>query len=72
VVTEGRSEESAASVASRKGEVLLEVAGKSVTMTGDVREAINAARTDKQEPRSDAGKDAAGSLHFVAVPSPKG
>ena len=51
----------------KKGDVILEVAGKSVTNPGDVREAIEAARTDKKSSvlmRLRSG-DAS---HYVAVP----
>ena len=33
----------------KEGDVILEVAGKSVANPGDVRDAIKTARTDKQE-----------------------
>ena len=51
----------------KKGDVILEVAGKSVKSPGDVREAIEAARTDKKNSvlmRLRSG-DAS---HYVAVP----
>jgi len=44
VITEVDPKSAAASVL-QGGDVILEVAGKSVTNAGDVREAINAART---------------------------
>ena len=33
----------------KRGDVILEVAGKSVATPGDVREALEAARTDKKD-----------------------
>jgi serine protease Do len=51
----------------KKGDVILEVAGTSVTDPSDVREAIQAARTDKKKSvlmRLRSG-DAS---HYVAVP----
>jgi serine protease Do len=55
----------------KEGDVILEVAGKSVTNVGDVREAINAARTDNKNSVLMRVKSG-GSLHFVAVPLAKG
>jgi serine protease Do len=55
----------------KKGDVILEVAGKSVANPGDVREAIEAARTDKKNSvlmRLRSG-DAS---HYVAVPLANG
>jgi len=55
----------------KKGDVILEVAGKSVENPGDVREAIEAARTDKKNSvlmRLRSG-DAS---HYVAVPLANG
>jgi serine protease Do len=55
----------------KEGDVILEVAGKSVANAGDVREAINAARTDNKNSVLMRVKSG-GSLHFVAVPLAKG
>ncbi|MGZ5172460.1 MAG: PDZ domain-containing protein, partial [Burkholderiales bacterium] len=55
----------------KKGDVILEVAGKAVTNPGDVREAIEAARTDKKNNvlmRLRSG-DAS---HYVAMPLANG
>jgi serine protease Do len=55
----------------KEGDVILEVAGKSVANPGEVREAINAARTDNKNSvliRVRSG----GSSRFVAVPLAKG
>ena len=38
----------------KKGDVILEVAGKSVSSPGDVSSALDATRTDKKEQRLDA------------------
>ena len=48
VVTKVDPKSAAADRGFKKGDVILEVAGKSVTTPGDVREAIDAARTDKK------------------------
>ncbi|HMI11737.1 MAG TPA: PDZ domain-containing protein, partial [Bradyrhizobium sp.] len=55
----------------KEGDVILEVAGKSVTNAGDVREAINAARTDSKNSVLMRVKSG-GSSRFVAVPLAKG
>jgi len=55
----------------KEGDVILEVAGKSVTNAGDVREAINAARTDNKNSVLMRVKSG-GSSRFVAVPLAKG
>ena len=55
----------------KEGDVILEVAGKSVASAGDVRDAVNAARTDNKNSvlmRIKSG----GSSRFVAVPLAKG
>ena len=55
----------------KEGDVILEVAGKSVANPGEVREAINAARTDNKNSvllRVRSG----GSSRFVAMPLAKG
>ena len=48
VVTEVDPKSAAAERGFKEGDVILEVAGKTVTNAGDVREAINAARTDNK------------------------
>jgi serine protease Do len=55
----------------KEGDVILEVAGKSVTNAGDVREAINAARTDNKNSVLMRVKSG-GSSRFVALPLAKG
>jgi len=71
VVTEVDPKSAAAERGFKEGDVILEVAGKSVTNAGDVREAINAARTDNKNSVLMRVKSG-GSLHFVAVPLAKG
>jgi serine protease Do len=71
VVTEVDPKSAAAERGFKEGDVILEVAGKSVGNAGDVREAINAARTDNKNSvlmRVRSG----GSSRFVAVPLAKG
>jgi serine protease Do len=71
VVTDVDPKSAAAERGFKEGDVILEVAGKSVANAGDVREAINAARTDNKNSvlmRIKSG----GSLRFVAVPLAKG
>jgi serine protease Do len=71
VVTEVDPKSAAAERGFKEGDVILEVAGKSVSNAGDVREAINAARTDNKNSvlmRIKSG----GSSRFVAVPLAKG
>jgi serine protease Do len=71
VVTEVDPKSAAAERGFKEGDVILEVAGKSVTNATDVREAINAARTDNKNSvlmRIKSG----GSSRFVAVPLAKG
>jgi serine protease Do len=71
VVTEVDPKSAAAERGFKEGDVILEVAGKNVTNAGDVREAINAARTDNKNTvlmRVRSG----GSSRFVAVPVAKG
>ena len=71
VVTEVDPKSAAADRGFKEGDVILEVAGKSVTSAGDVREAIDAARTDNKNSvlmRVRSG----GSSRFVAVPLAKG
>src|SRR6267154_56729 len=71
VVTEVDPKSAAAERGFKEGDVILEVAGKSVTNAGDVREAINAARTDNKNSILMRVKSG-GSMHFVAVPLAKG
>jgi len=67
VVTKIEPNSAAADRGLKKGDVILEVSGKSVTDPGDVREAIEAARTDKK--RSVLMRLRSGDLsHYVAVP----
>jgi serine protease Do len=71
VVTKVDPKSAAADRGLKKGDVILEVAGKSVANPGDVREAIEAARTDKKSSvlmRLRSG-DAS---HYVAVPLANG
>ena len=71
VVTEVDPNSPAADRGFKEGDVILEVAGKSVTNAGDVREAITAARNDNKNSvlmRIKSG----GSSRFVAVPLAKG
>jgi serine protease Do len=71
VVTEVDPKSAAAERGFKEGDVILEVAGKSVTNAGDVREAITAARSDNKNSvlmRIKSG----GSSRFVAVPLAKG
>jgi serine protease Do len=71
VVTEVDPKSAAAERGFKEGDVILEVAGKSVTNASDVREAINAARSDNKNSvlmRIKSG----GSSRFVAVPLAKG
>ena len=71
VVTEVDPNSAAAERGFKEGDVILEVAGKSVASAGDVRDAINAARTDNKNSvlmRIKSG----GSSRFVAVPLAKG
>jgi serine protease Do len=77
VVTEVDPKSAAAERGFKEGDVILEVAGKSVANVGDVREAINAARTDNKnsvlmrvKPANSGG--GSGSSRFVAVPLAKG
>jgi serine protease Do len=71
VVTEVDPNSAAADRGFKEGDVILEVAGKSVASAGDVRDAVNAARTDNKNSvlmRIKSG----GSSRFVAVPLAKG
>jgi serine protease Do len=71
VVTDVDPKSAAAERGFKEGDVILEVAGKSVANVGDVREAITAARSDNKNSvlmRIKSG----GSSRFVAVPLAKG
>jgi serine protease Do len=71
VVTEVDPKSAAAERGFKEGDVILDVAGKSVTNAADVREAINTARADNKNSvlmRIRSG----GSSRFVAVPLAKG
>jgi serine protease Do len=71
VVTEVDPNSAAADRGFKEGDVILEVAGKNVASAGDVRDAVNAARTDNKNSvlmRIKSG----GSSRFVAVPLAKG
>ena len=71
VVTEVDPKSAAADRGFKEGDVILEVAGKSVANATDVREAINAARTDNKNSVLMRVKSG-GSSRFVAVPLAKG
>jgi serine protease Do len=71
VVTDVDPKSAAAERGFKEGDVILEVAGKSVANVADVRDAINAARSDNKNSvlmRIKSG----GSSRFVAVPIAKG
>jgi serine protease Do len=71
VVTEVDPSSAAADRGFKEGDVILEVAGKSVANAGDVREAVNAARNDNKNSVLMRVKSG-GSSRFVAVPLAKG
>ena len=71
VVTEVDPKSAAAERGFKEGDVILEVAGKSVATAGEVREAIDAARTDNKNSVLMRVKSG-GSSRFVAVPIAKG
>jgi serine protease Do len=71
VVTEVDPKSAAAERGFKEGDVILEVAGKSVANVGEVREAIDAARTDNKNSVLMRVKSG-GSSRFVAVPLAKG
>jgi serine protease Do len=71
VVTEVDPKSAAADRGFKEGDVILEVAGKTVANAGDVREAINAARTDNKNSVLMRVKSG-GSARFVALPLAKG
>ena len=71
VVTKVEPKSAAADRGVKKGDVILEVAGKSVSKPGDVREALEAARTDKKSTvlmRLRSGE----ASHYIAVPLANG
>jgi serine protease Do len=71
VVTEVDPKSAAAERGFKEGDVILEVGGKSVTNAGDVRDALDAARTDNKNSILMRVKSG-GSARFVAVPIAKG
>jgi serine protease Do len=71
VVTEVDPKSAAAERGFKEGDVILEVAGKNVTSAGDVREAIDAARTGNKNSVLMRVKSG-GSSRFVAIPLAKG
>jgi serine protease Do len=71
VVTEVDPKSAAADRGFKEGDVILEVAGKSVTTAGDVRDAIKAAADDNKNSVLMRVKSG-GSSRFVAVPLAKG
>jgi serine protease Do len=71
VVTEVDPKSAAAERGFKEGDVILEVAGKSVTSAGDVRQALDAARGDNKNSVLMRVKSG-GSSRFVAVPLAKG
>jgi len=71
VVTDVDPKSAAAERGFKEGDVILEVAGKSVANVGDVREAINAARSDNKNSVLMRVKSG-GSSRFVAIPLAKG
>ena len=71
VVTDVDPKSAAAERGFKEGDVILEVAGKSVANVGDVREAITAARSDNKNSVLMRVKSG-GSSRFVAVPLAKG
>jgi serine protease Do len=71
VVTDVDPKSAAAERGFKEGDVILEVAGKSVTNVGDVREAIASARNDNKNSVLMRVKSG-GSSRFVAIPLAKG
>ena len=71
VVTEVDPKSAAAERGFKEGDVILEVGGKSVATAGEVRDAINAARTDNKNSVLMRVKSG-GQSRFVAVPIAKG
>ena len=71
VVTKVEPKGAAADRGLKKGDVILEVAGRSVANPGDVDEALDAARTDKKKSvlmRLRSGQ----ASHYVAMPIANG
>ena len=71
VITEVDPKSAAAERGFKEGDVILEVAGKSVASAGDVRDAITAARSDNKNSVLMRVKSG-GQSRFVAVPLAKG
>jgi serine protease Do len=71
VITEVDPKSAAAERGFKEGDVILEVAGKTVTSAGDVREAITSARNDNKNSVLMRVKSG-GQSRFVAVPLAKG
>ena len=71
VITEVDPKSAAAERGFKEGDVILEVGGKSVASAGDVRDAMNAARTDNKNSVLMRVKSG-GQSRFVAVPLAKG
>lgn len=71
VVTEVDPKSAAAERGFKEGDVILEVGGKSVATAGEVRDAINAARTDNKNSVLMRVKSG-GQSRFVAIPLAKG
>src|SRR6478672_4264013 len=71
VVTEVDPKSAAAERGFKEGDVILEVGGKSVSTAGDVRDAINTARTDNKNSVLMRVKSG-GQSRFVAIPLAKG
>src|SRR5438477_1867614 len=71
VIIEVDPKSAAAERGFKEGDVILEVGGKTVANAGDVREALNAARTDNKNSVLMRVKSG-GSSRFVAVPLAKG
>jgi serine protease Do len=71
VVTEVDPKSAAAERGFKEGDVILEVGGKSVSTAGEVRDAINTARTDNKNSVLMRVKSG-GQSRFVAVPIAKG
>ena len=71
VVTEVDPKSAAAERGFKEGDVILEVAGKTVGTAGEVRDAITAARNDNKNSVLMRVKSG-GSSRFVAVPLAKG
>src|SRR5512139_3863925 len=71
VVTEVDPKSAAAERGFKEGDVILEVAGKSVSTAGDVRDAVSAARSDSKNSVLMRVKSG-GQSRFVAVPLAKG